>query len=226
MATIHQTLRIIKTRHYQNLKPHEKHFINDVLDGLDGLGGEVPDNEVGDYLTASQEKFIFFIGRRFNIFVSKILFKLKQEKPDLPFKIIKHEIPSPPHPPIELKIQISQAAVNTGLGPCFDDIAAINQYANYRPRPPYDLKFQNRPIITIYGIDNRAGWAMGQAFLEMIASYSQNLQERDIVSTFLSAMHRMELHEEVKPKPLDRGKGQRIKGIVSRPAMRPRYEIQ
>ncbi len=88
----------------------------------------------------------------------------------------------------------------TGLGHEFDSLVTLNQLANYRLKPPYNEKFMDRPLFTIYGIVTKVGLPIGKLFLEMVSYSSKDKEERGKVSSFLIAMNKIESETEVIQK--------------------------
>lgn len=66
MATILETLKLVKKWHYRKLNPKSKDFIDKMIEGLDGLG-DINDTQVGDYISPGQEKFVRDLGAKFLI---------------------------------------------------------------------------------------------------------------------------------------------------------------
>lgn len=92
--------------------------------------------------------------------------------------------------------------LTTGLGPQFDALVTADTLSEHRLRSPYDHRFENRKIIDIYGIRNRkTGEAEGKFFLEQVAAYARNEDERTKVGEFLSAIGRIDIegYEELSP---------------------------
>ncbi len=202
MATLYQALRLIKTHHYHRLNPHEKGFVKSIQDGLSGMD-EVSDQDISDYITPKQEKFIFWIASRFRIHIHKTLFHTLKQKPNLPEVYVKctHEPETSFKEPLLIK-RDTNFSIHTGLGHEFDTLAVADRLATYRVKPPYDRKFQNRPLVVVYGMVNRAGWPIGKLYLEMISSYSSDPEERAKVSAFLTAMNKLDIETEPPaPKP-------------------------
>lgn len=66
MATIHQTLTLLRQFHYNSLNRVEKRFVDLKIWGLDGMGA-VDDHQVKDYLTDNECGWIRKMGKRFMI---------------------------------------------------------------------------------------------------------------------------------------------------------------
>lgn len=66
MATIFQTLNLVKKWHYLSLSRYEKIAISSILGGVEGLG-DVSDIDVKDYLSDKQIAFVRRVGKRYLI---------------------------------------------------------------------------------------------------------------------------------------------------------------
>lgn len=64
--TVYQTLSLIGTYYKRRLNRKDRLFVNNMLDGLSGLG-DISDVDVVDYISDAQIKYIRDIGKRFLI---------------------------------------------------------------------------------------------------------------------------------------------------------------
>lgn len=66
MASILQTVNMLKKWHYQSLASYEKRFIDSISKGIDGLG-DIDDLSIKEYLSDKQIKLVRQVARKFLI---------------------------------------------------------------------------------------------------------------------------------------------------------------
>lgn len=66
MATVFESINLIRKWHYLSLNAYDKKFIKAVADGVDGLGNP-SDEEIKEYLSAGQINHVRKIGLKFLI---------------------------------------------------------------------------------------------------------------------------------------------------------------
>lgn len=64
--TVHQAIKLINEYHKNRLVWTERRFLEEILDGLDGLG-DLNDREVLEYISEKQVRWVWQIAKRFLI---------------------------------------------------------------------------------------------------------------------------------------------------------------
>ena len=77
-----------------------------------------------------------------------------------------------------------------------DNPLEIDKLGAYMPKPPYNTHAADRCIMEIYGETTPAGKPKGKLFLQTIAKYSKDPEERAIVGKFLEVIERAEAAKE------------------------------
>ena len=65
--TVIQLIHIIKEDHKLELNSWQRQFIEDIYDGVDGLGSDTPDQEIGEFLTGPQINKVYEIAQELGI---------------------------------------------------------------------------------------------------------------------------------------------------------------